>query len=238
MIIKKRNLILGACVTGALLNYINDSDIGTIYQRISFILGNVSFNDTISLIMTATVWFFPQIVLFLFAGNYLEISVIDIFPYVRTRTDDISSFLLRLWASLFLIVALFYAMIIMISVFVFMYSGENHIVPEDIPYLILSVLLYIVYYTLILILGNSLSMRYGAVNSTVATLLSQGILLFLAMKMKGSAVCYLLLPCWVLFRRDYQYNAAYMTAQIGILLLCGSVVFLLSKRWLNQKEDI
>lgn len=238
MIIRKRNLILSACATGAILNYLNDSDIETIYQRVSFVLGNVSFDNTISLIMTMTVYLFPQIVLFLFAGNYLEISVVNVFPYIRTRTDNISAFLRRLWVNLFLTAALFYVIIISISIFVFIYSRGNSVTFDDIVYLILNVLLYTIYYALILILGNSLSMRYGALNSTLAMLLSQGLLLCFTMKIKGTVFCYLLLPYWVIFRRDHQYNATYIIIQIVILLFCLCGLFLLSRQWLNKKEYI
>lgn len=227
-------LLVASVIISLMLNLMNAIDSGDTLEAISFVLGNISYRNITSFIITTTIWIIPQMLLFVFLGDYFETTLIKMFSCVRTRINNSGHMILRNFLKVCGWTGLFYASMILITIaYVFLREGTLHI---SLDVLIAYVACMISYYSFILIFQNVLSLAFGVAKSIAAVISLETVFLYLSDTRAGLAAW--IPSCWVTNLSGHNFEFVSLCCETVCLIILIVALLYLCKLMIYRKEDI
>lgn len=227
-------LAISAGITGAILSYLNFTESPIVYKRIIIILGNISFSNMSSFITTLSVWTLPQIVLFVHFADYIENTIINNYSCIRTRTANFGVYIKKIYSHIMTMVALFYA-IIFITVLII---GNIYVNEKIGGSIVIGVyIIFVMYYSFIIILENVISIKFGVLSGVVIVLAIQSFFLYFIKKFPMSIISKFIPTNWVIYNPGNSWDVIEMVIKLTILSLMMCILFLINRWIFNQKED-
>lgn len=155
----KKMLLLAVALlilAGAIMNGIDRKEEGlTSFQELfNAAYGYVDFSRYDALAVSAAKWMLPQLILFLFWGDYIEANLMYCLDYIRTRTSQLGRYLMHIVFPLFKVVLSVGLMLWFITVLAAHVQGAvMHMLPGWLP-----MIAWLLYLLLALLTANLLSL--------------------------------------------------------------------------------